>query len=118
MVMGTLFVCQTQITLSVVLSVVMLRARGEHPILICHIGSRWPVVPEVLLGRKTESTGLVRGSESQSLRLIPIEDIVVDPVPSSSEASKYHKAPVASSGVMEVDNEDLDLAEEKPGWMD
>ena len=58
------------------------------------------------------------GSESQPLRLIPIKDVVVSPAPSSSEEGKYHKAPVESSGITKVDNEELDLVEEKLGWME
>src|SRR5579872_1046126 len=50
------------------------------------------------------------GSVGQPLRLISIEDVVVDPAPSLSEDGEYHEAPVASGGITEVDNDELDKA--------
>jgi hypothetical protein len=58
---------------------------------------------------------LGEGSESHPLMLIPIEDVVVDPLPSSSEEGEYHKAPVESGGITNVDNKDLHQVDEELG---
>ena len=51
------------------------------------------------------------GSGGHPLRLIPIEDTIISPPlsSSSSEDGEYHEAPIESGGIMDVDNEELDL---------
>src|SRR5579872_7395713 len=56
--------------------------------------------------------GTGKGSVDHPLQLIPIKDVIIDPVPSSEE--KYYEAPVESGGITEVDPDELDKAEERP----
>ena len=51
----------------------------------------------------------------QPLCLIPIEDLVIDPVPVSSEEEEgeYSKALVESGEITEVDPSELDKVEER-----
>src|SRR5579872_3160571 len=57
------------------------------------------------------------GSVDHPLRLITIEDVIVDPSPSLSKEGEYHEAPVESGGITKVDNNKLDKVEERPSCL-